>query len=101
MEFQGDIVSKIPDNFEALLNQELQKNKAVSLKTVSFEEITNCPYIPKTPPKNNRPWRIMQIEGMIGIPCGGTHVKNMAEVGTMKIERTVVKDGNTRIYYSV
>ncbi len=101
VEFQGDITANIPDNFEALLNAEAAKNAPVTLKTVAFEEITNCPYVPKTPPKNNRPWRIMQIEGMIGIPCGGTHVKTMSEVGTIKIEKVVVKDGNTRIYYSI
>lgn len=101
IEYKGDILKAIPKDFAAMLTEALKKDAKVTLKTVSYAEIRNCPFIPKNPPKNDRPWRIMQIEDMVGIPCGGTHVKSLAEIGPITVQDILIKDGNTRIYYGV
>ncbi|MFH0820358.1 MAG: alanine--tRNA ligase-related protein [Candidatus Peregrinibacteria bacterium] len=101
VEYRGDVERRIPSNLAVKVNEVMQKDAPVTCQTVSFEAIQNCPFIPKNSPKNNKSWRIMQIEGMVGIPCGGTHVKSLVEIGSIKIEKILVKEGNTRVYYSI
>jgi alanyl-tRNA synthetase len=45
--------------------------------------------------------RVVQIEGCLPIPCGGTHVHNLSEVGDFQILRTETLDGSFRLYYDV
>ena len=53
-------------------------------------------YIPK-----DKPSRAMIIQGYYAIPCGGTHVENVRDVGPLKIEKIKNKKGNIRISYSI
>ena len=45
--------------------------------------------------------RSMRIADLISIPCGGTHVSFLGEIGEMKIRKIDVKKGKTRVCYSI
>jgi len=49
---------------------------------------------------SNRPSRVVFM-GERGIPCGGTHVKSLGEIGKIGIRKLKVKDGNLRVSYEV
>ena len=41
------------------------------------------------------------MQGYKGVPCGGTHVKNVAEIGLMTIRKVNHRKGNTKISYAI
>lgn len=55
--------------------------------------------LPNYIPKGSRP-RIVVVGGL-GCPCGGTHVKDIREIGNMKVPRIRVKKGNTSVSYQI
>jgi len=59
-----------------------------------------CRNVPDNIP-NNKPSRVVVYGKNFGVPCGGTHVKNLNEVGEVKITRIKKKGGNIRVSYSI
>ena len=45
--------------------------------------------------------RRMRIAGVISIPCGGTHVDSLKEIGKLVIRKIVLKSGRVRICYAL
>lgn len=43
--------------------------------------------------------RIIKVYGELGCPCGGTHVKNIQEIGSIKIPKLKKEKGMTRVRY--
>lgn len=52
-------------------------------------------------PDDQKCQRSMRIDGFPSIPCGGTHVSKLSEIGSMSIRRVEVKKGKTRVCYAV
>ena len=48
-----------------------------------------------------QPTRVIQIEGFVGCPCGGTHVENTRELGRVKILALKNQKKNLRVKYEV
>jgi len=48
----------------------------------------------------NRPSRVVFM-GERGIPCGGTHVGHLGQIGDIGIRKLKIKDGNLRVSYEV
>ncbi len=46
-------------------------------------------------------YRIVVIEGINAIPCGGTHVLRTDEVGKMEVTGVEVSSGTTKVRYRV
>jgi len=57
-------------------------------------------HVPDNIPKN-KPGRVVIYGGNYGVPCGGTHVKNLKQVGTIKIPKLKEKKGVIRVSYEV
>jgi alanyl-tRNA synthetase len=53
----------------------------------------------RKPPKVNGVIRVVEIEGVDQSACGGTHLKNSAEIGLLKIVGTERVRSNIRLYY--
>jgi alanyl-tRNA synthetase len=54
----------------------------------------------RKPPKVQGRIRVVEIEGFDQSACGGTHVKNSAEIGLLKIMRAERVRANVRLYYA-
>jgi alanyl-tRNA synthetase len=45
--------------------------------------------------------RIVTIEGQIPIPCGGTHVRNLKEIGALEVSKTEPAKTGFRLHFEV
>ena len=45
--------------------------------------------------------RIVTIQGQIPIPCGGTHVRNLQEIGVLEVTRIEPMDSGFRLHFEV
>ena len=45
--------------------------------------------------------RSMRIDTLISIPCGGTHVETLSEIGSMTIRKVQAKSGKVKVSYSI
>jgi alanyl-tRNA synthetase len=54
----------------------------------------------RKPPKRPGRIRVVEIEGLDQSACGGTHLKNSAEIGLLKIIRSERVRANIRLYYA-
>jgi len=59
-----------------------------------------CRHVPQNIP-TNKPARVVMYGAHFGIPCGGTHVRNLREIGTVHVPKVSEKKGVIRINYAV
>ncbi|GAB3537164.1 alanyl-tRNA editing protein [Arthrobacter tecti] len=59
-----------------------------------------CRHVPENIP-TNKPARIVLYNETFGVPCGGTHVRDVADVGTLTITKIKSKKGVTKVSYAV
>jgi Ser-tRNA(Ala) deacylase AlaX len=55
-----------------------------------------APFVPK-----DKPTRVVTIGNFVPLPCGGTHLVNLKEVGGVRVTKTKRAKGNTRVSYEV
>lgn len=92
-----ELLPKLQKEVDLIIAQKLP----VSIKMVSVDELQQmAQFVPDYIPKD-KPSRAMLIQGYYAIPCGGTHVLNVADVGQLNIEKIKNKKGNVRISYSI
>jgi Ser-tRNA(Ala) deacylase AlaX len=79
----------------------ISKNLSVIIETVDPSELKElCKNISPNI-LQNKPTRVMIIDGYEAIPCGGTHVEYLKELEKICITKIKNKKGRTRIGYSV
>ena len=70
-------------------NKILKTNSEVSYEWIDNIELEKKPELVRTmtvkPPKTNNKIRLVRIGNIDLQPCGGTHVKNTSEIGTIII----------------
>ena len=95
----GDIKSRLDFNADAnlinkeeiqeKLNQALSYDSKISYEWVDSEFLEQKPELIRTmsvkPPKTNGKIRLVKIGNIDLQPCGGTHVKNTSEIGSITI----------------
>lgn len=79
--FDTDMLEQI----EAMTNEIIYKNYAVTADIVSKEALASYPL--RKQPQVDSDIRIISIENCDCTPCGGTHVKSTGEIGMIKIKR--------------
>jgi len=88
---------------EKLANNMISHGGNVALEEISYEELLlrapDAPNIYRLPPL--RSVRAVTIEGCSPIPCGGTHVKDIAEIGRLSIKEVVQNETCFNVYYEV
>lgn len=75
-----------------------------STNEIRFMPVAEMPAICRHVPDNippNKPARVVIYNGDYGIPCGGTHVRKLDEIGKVTITKLKCKKGVTKISYSV
>jgi Ser-tRNA(Ala) deacylase AlaX len=85
---------------ESLANGFVKSGTENAIRFMPVEEMhTVCRHVPDNIPKN-KPARVVMY-GDFGIPCGGTHVKNVNQIGTVSIPKVKEKKGVIRVSYAV
>lgn len=92
-------------SFEALVNEVVRSDRAVTSSSVSEEELARRPELVRTlnvsPPVVDGRVRVVEIAGFDTQACGGTHVHSTGEIGQARLERFDNKGrDNKRFYWS-
>lgn len=92
-ELSKDDVEKI----ERFANEIIYCNFPIKTYEVENKDINSIPL--RKPPTVDKNIRIVEIENVDITPCAGTHVRNIGEVGIIKIRKWEKYKGNTRIEF--
>jgi alanyl-tRNA synthetase len=89
------------DTIQEHLNTAIEKGCLTQVFEVSADDFESQFYkLPYTIPGNKK-FRAVRIGSYSPIPCGGTHLKNIHEIGNMVVRKITRKNGGTRISYEV
>ncbi|ABC31742.1 predicted metal-dependent Hydrolase related to alanyl-tRNA synthetase HxxxH domain [Hahella chejuensis KCTC 2396] len=94
------------DGLESRINALVAAGHPVSYRWITDEELDAQPELVRTlsvqPPKGAGKVRLVSVDGVDLQPCGGTHVKNTAEIGPVLIGKIENKGkGNRRVNLSL
>jgi Ser-tRNA(Ala) deacylase AlaX len=97
---EGINKENLKQEIEKLCNQFIQQAPDTTLHFMDKEVMKKvCHHVPDYVP-TNKPSRVVMY-GDFGVPCGGTHVKNLRDIKAMTI-RKIKQDGpNIRVGYDV
>jgi Ser-tRNA(Ala) deacylase AlaX len=97
---EGLIVDELRIKLEERCNQIIASNVPTSIKFVSKEEMVQlCRFVPNNLPEG-KPARVV-LYGDFGVPCGGTHVARLGEIGHETIRKIKVDKGNIKVGYDI
>tara|TARA_B110000438_G_scaffold271084_1_gene288704 strand:- start:1054 stop:1755 length:702 start_codon:yes stop_codon:yes gene_type:complete len=89
LDFNADSNSIKKEEIQKSLNQILKHNHAITYKWIENSELEKKPELVRTmsvkPPSIDTKIRLVQIGDIDLQPCGGTHVKNTSEIGSIII----------------
>lgn len=88
------------EQIQKAVNETLSQNVTNTMRYVSYEELHQlCRHVPDNLP-TNKPIRVV-LYGDFGVPCGGTHVQNLLNIGKIEITKVKTKKGVTKVSYRV
>lgn len=102
VEYAGtvDNPEELLDSLQTKITSLLAKKTVNTLRFVSKEELaTLCRHVPDNLPAN-KPIRVV-LYGSFGVPCGGTHVRKLSDIGKIEITKIKSKKGLTKVSYRV
>lgn len=78
----------------------LSQNVVNAMQYVSHDELSRlCRHVPDNLP-TNKPIRVV-LYGDFGVPCGGTHVQKLSDIGRIEVTKVKTKKGVTKVSYRV
>lgn len=90
-------VASVQDRVDRLLQRDYENRTLY----ISKEEMVDyCRHVPDNIPAN-KPSRIVLYADDFGIPCGGTHVRKVSDIGHVVISKIKIKQGLGKVSYSV
>ena len=99
-ELESDDKEELIDKLNLKIAEIISSGLKTELKFMDKSEMHEyCHYVPKFLPED-KPGRVV-LYGDFGMACGGTHVAEIADVGTETIRKIRVKNGAIRISYRV
>jgi misacylated tRNA(Ala) deacylase len=88
------------DAITARVNEMIATNAAVTSRWISDAELEANPGLVKTmsvkPPMGTGKVRLIEIAGLDLQPCGGTHVRNVGEIGAVRVTQIEKKGKQNR-----
>jgi alanyl-tRNA synthetase len=88
---------------QGLANSFIQRGLEVQIRILDRAAaeglIADAPNIARLP--KSEKLRIVTIEEQLPIPCGGTHVRNLSEIGGLEVRRTEPADSGFRLHFEV
>jgi Ser-tRNA(Ala) deacylase AlaX len=91
---------KLKNDIEALCNEfiaEARETKMLFMDKERMKEV--CRHVPDNIPEG-KPARVVMY-GDFGVPCGGTHVGNLKEIGMITIRKIKSEGANVRVAYDI
>ena len=89
LDFNANVNSINKEDVQIKLNQVLKNDNEISYEWVDRQVLEKKPELIRTmtvkPPKTNGKIRLVKIGNIDLQPCGGTHVKNISEIGSIII----------------
>lgn len=104
VEYEGLTGALTPDETAKALEEEARRlisaGGATSLRFVDSD--SNDPALRFIPPGLEAGDQVRVVEfGSFAVPCGGTHVRDLTEIGALQIRRVRVKGTKIRVAYAV
>jgi len=100
-EVTPDEAEAIKRDIERVANEIIAKGSRNEIRFMPVSEMhTVCKHVPENIP-TNKPARVVLYDKDFGIPCGGTHVKDVHDIGHITISKIKSKKGITKVSYSV
>jgi Ser-tRNA(Ala) deacylase AlaX len=97
---EGVTIEQLKTDLETVCNQIIQTaTKTHTIFVSKVELATICEFVPDYIPEG-KPSRVV-LYGNFGIPCGGTHVSNLGEIGQLKIRKIKPAGENIRVSYQI
>lgn len=91
---------KLKQEIEVACNQFIAENRVTQLLFMSKNDIKSvCHHVPDFLPEN-KPARVVMY-GDFGVPCGGTHVMQLQDIGQMVIRKIKQDSDSIRVCYDV
>ena len=99
-DLNGEASEEIIEKLNAKMAEILSRGITTEIKFVTREEMAKlCRHIPENLPKD-KPSRVV-LYGDFGVPCGGTHVKELSDIGHLEIRKIKDKAGTLRVSYEI
>lgn len=97
---QEDTREMLRSEVEQLCNRFITQARSTSLVFMNPDEKRLvCAFVPDNLPQN-KPSRVV-LYGDFGIPCGGTHVGNLRDIGNITIRKIKLEKGMIRVAYAI
>jgi Ser-tRNA(Ala) deacylase AlaX len=105
VEYQVPPATQIDEAFQPELQEIVNKlsksNYQNQLRFIDKAEMAKYyPHVPDNIPAN-KPSRIVLYADDFGIPCGGTHVQSVQEIGQINLTKIKIKKGLAKVSYAV
>jgi Ser-tRNA(Ala) deacylase AlaX len=104
VEFLGKLtpeeIQELQNRLETRIQAMIGTNEAVETRLVMQQELASlCRHVPENLP-TDKPTRVM-LTRFGGMPCGGTHVRTLLEVGHVSIRKIKQRGSSLRVSYSI
>lgn len=100
-ELTPEEVAEVQKDIERVANEIIAKGSHNEIRFMPVSEMhTVCKHVPDNIP-TNKPARVVLYGEDFGIPCGGTHVKDVHDIGRVTISKIKSKKGITKVSYTV
>lgn len=105
VEYEGVIapeeIGKVRERIQEIVNQVITQGGQNKIRFMPVSEMhTVCRHVPANIP-TNKPARVVIYHGNFGVPCGGTHVADLRNIGQVVITKIKTKKGLTKVSYAV
>ena len=95
----GLALNGLQDLANDLIRQELNVGIETMDRVDAERLIADAPNIARLP--KSEKLRIVTINGQLSIPCGGTHVLNLKEIGSLEVQRIAPAETGFRLHFEV
>jgi alanyl-tRNA synthetase len=89
------------EEFEKLLNDYIQNSKNIETKEITKEEYEEKYGLIQYFIPEGKTFRMCHIDGLIPVPCGGTHLKQTKEIGKIELKKILRKGGKIKVSYQL
>ena len=99
-EYDGEQKQKYITELQEKIDELIKSGSKNIIEFMTPEEMKNTgAVVPENLPKG-KPTRVVFYDDF-AVPCGGTHVKNIADIGKLTVTTIKRKDGNVRVSYQI